>query len=111
MVRNVHERIVPAPIERVGPLLDRIGGPDDVLWPTPGWQPMVLDGPPGVGTAGGHGGISYRVAGYVPGRRIEFEFAPETGLLGRHTFTADPAGPDRTLLRTSPTAGSPAWPG
>lgn len=99
MVRNVHERIVPAPIERVGPLLDRIGGPHDVLWPSPGWQPMVLDGPPGVGTAGGHGEIRYRVTGYVPGRRIEFAFAPETGLLGRHTFTAEPAGPDRTLLR------------
>jgi hypothetical protein len=99
VVRNVHERIVPAPIERVGPLLDRIGGPHDVLWPSPGWQPMVLDGPLAVGTAGGHGGIRYRVTGYVPGRRIEFAFAPETGLLGRHTFTADPAGPDRTLLR------------
>lgn len=99
MVRNVHERIVPAPIERVGPLLDRIGGPGDVLWPSPGWQPMVLDGPPGVGTAGGHGGIRYRVTAYEPGRRIEFTFAPETGLLGRHVFTADPAGPDRTLLR------------
>jgi Protein of unknown function (DUF2867) len=99
VVRNVHERVVPAPIERVGPLLDRIGGRDDVLWPSPGWQPMVLDGPPGVGTTGGHGGIRYRVTGYEPGRRIEFVFAPGTGLIGRHVFTADPAGPDRTLLR------------
>ncbi len=99
MVRNVHERIVPAPIERVGPLLDGIGGPRDALWPSPAWWPMVLAGPLAVGTEGGHGPIRYRVTGYVPGRRVEFTFAPEMGLHGTHTFTADPAGPDRTLLR------------
>ncbi|GAA5126372.1 DUF2867 domain-containing protein [Pseudonocardia adelaidensis] len=99
MVRNVHERIVPAPIERVGPLLDRLGGPDDVLWPTPAWRPMVLDGPVAVGAAGGHGPIRYRVTGYVPGREVEFTFAPGMGIDGTHTFTAEPAGRDRTLLR------------
>jgi hypothetical protein len=99
MVRNVHERIVPAPIERVGPLLDRIGGPDDVLWPTPGWQPMVLDRPVAVGAAGGHSSIRYRVTGYEPGRMVEFEFTPGHGIEGRHVISAEPAGPDRTLLR------------
>jgi hypothetical protein len=99
VVRNVHERIVPAPIERVGPLLDRIGGPDDVLWPSPGWRPMVLDGPLAVGTPGGHGPIRYRVTGYEPGRKVEFAFTPEMGFVGGHTFTVDPAGSDRTLVR------------
>jgi hypothetical protein len=99
MVRNVHERVVPAPIEQVGPLLDKIGGPGDVLWPTPAWQPMVLDRPVAVGAAGGHGSIRYRVTAYEPSRRVEFTFAPEIGIDGVHTFTADPAGPDRTLLR------------
>jgi hypothetical protein len=99
MVRNVHERVVPAPIEQIGLLLDKIGGPDDVLWPTPAWQPMVLDRPVAVGAAGGHGSIRYRVTGYEPSRRVEFTFAPEMGIDGVHTFTADPAGPDRTLLR------------
>jgi uncharacterized protein DUF2867 len=99
MVRNVHERVVPAPIERVGPLLDEIGGAGDVLWPTPGWRPMVLDGPVAVGASGGHGPIRYRVTGYVPGRKVEFAFTPEMGIDGGHTFTAEPAGPDRTLLR------------
>ena len=99
MVRNVHERIVPAPIERVGPLLDRLGGPGDVLWPAPGWQPMVLDRAVAVGAAGGHGSIRYRVTGHEPGRKVEFEFEPGHGIDGWHTFTADPAGPDRTLLR------------
>jgi hypothetical protein len=99
MVRNVHERLVPAPIERVGPLLDRIGGPDDVLWPSPGWPPIVLDGPIAVGVAGGHSSIRYRVTGYVPGRRVEFAFLPGQGLDGRHVFSAEPVGPERTLLR------------
>jgi hypothetical protein len=99
VVRNVHERIVPAPIEQVGPLLDRIGGPDDVLWPAPGWQPMVLDRPVAVGAAGGHGSIRYRVTGYEPGRKVEFEFTPGQGIDGWHTISAEPAGPDRTVLR------------
>jgi hypothetical protein len=99
MARNVHERIVPAPIERVGSLLDRIGGPDDVLWPTPGWLPMVLDRPVAVGATGGHASIRYRVTGYEPGREVEFEFDPGQGIDGKHVISAEPAGPDRTLLR------------
>ncbi|MHA6626801.1 DUF2867 domain-containing protein [Pseudonocardia sichuanensis] len=99
MVRNVHERLVPAPIEVVGPLLDRLGGPDDVLWPSPAWEPMVLDGPLAVGAAGGHGPIRYRVVGYEPGRAVAFAFDPGHGFDGGHAFTAEPVGPDRTLLR------------
>lgn len=99
MVRNVHERLVAAPIDQVGPLLDLIGGPDDLLWPTPAWQPMVLDRPVAIGAAGGHGSIRYRVTGYEPGRKVEFEFTPGQGIDGTHTITAEPAGPDRTLLR------------
>ncbi|TWF76744.1 uncharacterized protein DUF2867 [Pseudonocardia hierapolitana] len=99
MVRNVHARIVHAPVEQVGPLLDRLGGPDDVLWPTPGWHPMLLDGPVAVGAAGGHGAIRYRVTGHEPGRTVEFEFTPGPGIHGWHTFSVEPAGPDRTALR------------
>jgi hypothetical protein len=99
MVRNVHERLVPAPLTEVGPLLDRIGGPEDVLWPSPAWVPMVLDGPLAVGMVGGHGPIRYRVTAYEPGRRVEFAFDPRTGLHGTHMFTAEAAGPDGTMLR------------
>jgi hypothetical protein len=98
-VRNVHERLVAAPIERVGPLLDRIGGPDDELWPSPAWAPMVLDRPVAVGATGGHGPIRYRVTAHEPGRKVEFAFTPGQGIDGRHAITADPAGPERTLLR------------
>ncbi|GAA1321528.1 SRPBCC family protein [Pseudonocardia xinjiangensis] len=99
MVRNVHERLVPGPLSEVGPLLDRLGGPDDVLWPSPAWMPMVLDGPLAVGTTAGHGPVRYRVTAHEPGRRLEFTFDPRTGVRGTHTFTAESAGPDSTVLR------------
>jgi hypothetical protein len=99
MVRNVHERRVAVPVERVGPLLDRVGGPDDALWPSPQWEPMILDGPVAVGAAGGHGPIRYRVVGYEPGRRVEFAFDPGLGVHGGHVFTAEPDGPSATVLR------------
>jgi hypothetical protein len=99
MVHNVHQRLVAAPVEEVGPLLDLLGGPRDVLWPTPEWEPMVLDRPVAVGAAGGHGPIRYRVTAHEPGRRVEFTIEPGLGLHGRHTFTAEPAGARGTLLR------------
>jgi Protein of unknown function (DUF2867) len=98
-VRNVHERKVEASVEEVGPLLDRLGGPEDVLWPSPAWPPMVLDRPVAVGAAGGHGSIRYRVTSHAPGRRVEFRFEPGVGVDGGHVFTVEPAGSDRTLLR------------
>jgi hypothetical protein len=70
-----------------------------VLWPAPAWMPMVLDGPVTVGAAGGHGAIRYRVTAHQPGRRVEFTFDPGQGLHGRHTVTAEAAGPAATLLR------------
>lgn len=99
MIYNVHERVLPVPVGTVGPLLDRLGGPDDVLWPSPAWEPMVLDGPVAVGAAGGHGPIRYHVTRWVPGRAVEFTFAPGLGLDGTHTLTAEPAGPARTVVR------------
>ncbi|MFE9555138.1 DUF2867 domain-containing protein [Streptomyces sp. NPDC006703] len=50
-VRNIHQRIVPAPADTVGALLDRLSAPDDPLFPTPVWPAMVLDRPLGVGAA------------------------------------------------------------
>lgn len=99
MVRNVHERTVAAPIGRVGPLLDRLGGPSDVLWPTPAWPPMVLDGPVAAGAAGGHGSIRYRVTAHEPGRKVEVAFEPDRGIDGWLAFIAEPTGSGSTLLR------------
>ena len=43
MIRNVHERVINAPIEALGALLDGLGQKDDRLWPSQSWTPMVLD--------------------------------------------------------------------
>ena len=68
MVRNVHERLLAVPASWLGPLLDRLGGPDDLLWPAPAWAPMVLDGPVAPGVSGSHSGIRYRVTDHRPPR-------------------------------------------
>jgi Protein of unknown function (DUF2867) len=99
MVHNVHERLLPVPVDEVGPLLDRIGGPDDVLWPAPAWAPMVLDRPVAPGAVGGHGGIRYRVTAHQPQRSITFTFEPGQGLNGTHTLSVRPAGPSSSVLR------------
>jgi hypothetical protein len=104
MVRNVHERVVAAPVDRVGALLDDLGGPADRLWPAPAWIPMRLDGPVAVGARGGHGPIRYAVTAHDPGRRVEFTFTPSTLVRGTHTFTAAPLSGERTLLRHEMTA-------
>lgn len=98
-MRNVHERLLHAPADAVGPLLDRLGSPEDSLWPSSGWVPMVLDRPLQVGADGGHGPIRYHVTDVLPGRRVRFAFGPGSGLLGWHEFTVTPVGADRCLLR------------
>ncbi len=99
MVRNVHERRIPVPVDVLGALLERVGGPDDELWPSPQWVPMVLDGPVAVGATGGHGVIRYRVTGWQPGRRIDFAFHPGLGIRGGHAFVVEPDGDDAAVLR------------
>jgi hypothetical protein len=99
MVRNVHERRVAAPVGELGPLLDRLGGPEDALWPSPAWAPMVLDGPVAVGASGGHGEIRYRVVAHEPGRRVEFAFDLAIGVRGRHVFSIEPDGGSGSVLR------------
>ncbi len=99
MIRNVHERTIDAPAERVGRLLDLIGGPTDELWPGGTWTPLRLDRPVQVGADGGHGSIRYAVTEYEPGRRVRFAFRPGTGIDGWHEFAVDPLGPDRCRVR------------
>ncbi|WP_327356706.1 DUF2867 domain-containing protein [Streptomyces sp. NBC_01304] len=89
-IRDVHERIVEAPADVVGALLDRIAGADDPLFPTPAWGPMRLDRPLGVGAGGGHGSVRYAVTEYEPGRRVRFGGTPP--LVGFHQLTVEPRG-------------------
>lgn len=99
MLQNVHEREIDAPVERLAPLLDRLGGPDDELWPAPAWWPMSFDRPLGVGADGGHGGVRYRVSEHDRGRRVRFELHPGTGLDGYHELSVEAVGPARTRVR------------
>ncbi|WP_328870754.1 DUF2867 domain-containing protein [Streptomyces sp. NBC_00287] len=96
-VRNVHDRILAAPAEQVGALLDRLAAPDDPLFPSPAWAPIRFDRPLAVGAAGGHGPVRYSVAEYEPGRRIRFAFDPPGA--GFHELSVEPLGPDRCRIR------------
>ncbi len=95
-VCNVHRLRLDVPVERVGPLLDTLGSPDDLLWPTR-WPPMRLDGPLGVGVLGAHGPVSYVVDHYVPSRQVRFTFQRPRGFHGHHRFEVLPDG-DGTIL-------------
>ncbi|MGA4848367.1 SRPBCC family protein [Streptomyces sp. G5(2025)] len=97
VVRNEHERLVEAPAEAVGALLDRLSAEDDPIFPAPGWAPMAFDRPLGVGAAGGHGPVRYAVTEYEPGRRVRFAFTPPGE--GFHEFTVEPRGEGRCLVR------------
>ena len=98
MIRNVHERVVDAPIERLGALLDGLGQKGDRLWPSQNWPPMVLDRPVSEGGAGGHGAIRYHVAEYEPGARVRFAFEPATGIDGAHELSLDELACGRSFL-------------
>lgn len=98
-MRNIHERALPVPAATVGELLDRLGTPDDPLWPAPVWPPLRLDRPLSVGADGGHGSVRYVVSDYQPGRRVQFRFHAETGLEGFHTLEVEPLGATSCLLR------------
>jgi hypothetical protein len=90
-ILNVHERRLAIPLVTGERILDSLSSGDDLLWPGERWPPMVLDRGLAPGSRGGHGLVRYQVSEYVPGRRIEFEFAPMASsrlrtFRGRHYF-------------------------
>ena len=100
-VLNVHERVLPVPLDTIGCHLDSLAGDQDQIWPSERWPPMILDRGLVPGSRGGHSLIRYRVSQYLPGRRVEFEFEPMPHLArfaGRHYFEAFRRG-GRTILR------------
>jgi hypothetical protein len=98
-VVNIHERVLDAPITRVGQLIDGLASGDDRLWPHDRWPPMRFNRPLGVGASGGHGPIRYLVESYAPGRSIRFRFIEPQGFVGTHRFEAEPIEPAKTRLR------------
>jgi len=110
---NRHDRIIPAPPEAVGSVIDSLSGPEDALWPRDVWPPMVLDGALAVGAAGGHGPVRYRVSEFVPGRRAAFQFDNDGlmgGVDGRHFFEVV-SRRDRVVIRhdLEGDCGLPMW--
>jgi hypothetical protein len=93
-IDNVHERIVSSGPAEIGPLLARLGQPDDPLYP-PSWPPMRYDGGVAVGARGTHGIVS----AYEPGRLLELSFPPGMGITGKHAFTVTPLGDGRSRVR------------
>lgn len=96
-VLNEHERVIRAPAEVVGALLDRLSAEDDPLFPTPAWAAMIFDRPLGVGASGGHGPVRYSVTEYEPGRRVRFAFTPPDN--GFHEMSVEPIGKGRCRVR------------
>ncbi len=101
MVVKIHERVIPAPAPTVGRLIDRMGSPDDRLWPRSRWPsiPVWFEPRLQVGAAGGHGPLRYTVESYEPGRQVLFRIHKPKGLVGTHGFEVERLSPDRSLLR------------
>jgi hypothetical protein len=100
-VLNIHERVLPVSLDTVAPLLDSLGSGRDRLWPIDRWPPMLLDRGLAPGSRGWHTQIRYRLATYLPGRRVEFQFEPMAHLphfAGRHVFEAFQRG-ELTVMR------------
>ena len=99
MVYNIHQREIAAPANEVGLLIDSLASKNDRLWPRSEWPAMRLDGPLGVGAAGGHGPVRYFVSAYEPGSRIAFQFTGPSGFNGYHSFTVTSMANNSTELR------------
>lgn len=82
---NVHERIVPGPLERSSELLENILDPEISVWPFDLGR-LELDRGLEPGSTGGHGPIRYTVLEHEPGRRVRFVFTPEAPITGWHEF-------------------------
>lgn len=99
-VFNAHERVLPASVQAVGALLDRLGSEHDPIWPSDRWPRLELDrGGLVVGARGGHGPIRYHVVEYDPGRFVRFRFSAPPGFLGHHEFVVERSGEKGALLR------------
>jgi Protein of unknown function (DUF3995) len=88
-IRNVHQRRFAAEAATVGALLDRVGSPDDQLWPGTRWPKITVPQPITVGDRAGHADICYLVDDYRPGEALWFRFDPASGLEGRHGLVVE----------------------
>jgi hypothetical protein len=97
-VENVHTRLLAVPAEATGALLESLGAPADRLWPHEQWPALRLDGPVGVGAAGGHGPVRYFVEEHEPLERVRFRFTAPSGFDGWHQFRVESRGAEASVL-------------
>ncbi len=88
-IRNVHQRRFAAEAATVGALLDRVGSPEDQLWPGERWPKITVPQPITVGDRAGHADIRYVVDEHRPGEALWFRFDPASGLEGRHGLVVE----------------------
>lgn len=82
---NVHERIVPGPLDVSSELLEGILDPAGSVWPFD-LRRLELDRGLDPGSTGGHGPVRYTVVDHDPGRRVRFAFTPDAPIAGWHEF-------------------------
>ncbi|ASR35137.1 hypothetical protein BAY61_09235 [Prauserella marina] len=97
-IDNLHVRVLAAPRQQVGELIDSLSGSQDMLWPSHAWPKMRLSGPLGAGAEGGHGPIRYRVESCTPGAQVRFRFSAPRGFDGFHEFAVHSLSADVTRL-------------
>jgi hypothetical protein len=98
-IQNIHDRIIKAPRDEVGSIIDTLSSRDDKLWPKKLWPPMRLDHGLKVNSKGGHGPIRYFVEAYQPGRMVKFRFTGPKGFNGFHCFEVLTGEADKTVIK------------
>lgn len=86
LINNRHEREINCSIEKASLLIDTFAEPNALLWPSVIWPREPFDGPLQIGAIGSHGGTSYRVEVYQPGKILTFRFISPNGYQGTHGY-------------------------
>lgn len=98
-VLNIHERLLHAPAQEAGELINRLASPNDAMWPSTPWPPLRFNRALSVGAVGGHGPFRFSVESFEPGRYIRFRFTAPKGFIGTHYFQLKENTADKVLLR------------
>ncbi|MHB8455180.1 MAG: SRPBCC family protein [Acidiferrobacterales bacterium] len=99
VVLNIHERLLHAPAQKAGDLINRLASPSDAMWPGAPWPPLRFNRALGVGAAGGHGPFRFFIEAYEPDLYISFRFTAPKGFIGTHYFQLKESTTDTVLLR------------
>lgn len=99
LIVNIHERLLPCPLNSAAFLIDDFAKNSASLWPSLLWPRELFDRPLQVGALGAHGGTQYVVDSYEPGRHVKFKFIKPKGYLGYHRFDLVDSGDTNTLIR------------